>query len=178
MMHIRPRTPDDTVWTGMHEIYNKYLQRKGFKDIYSPFQQISARDSFLVYYTGENPKDLIGFTKIKKYWMTDDMDHEDHLFPEHQLDYINNMLLGVESVLHCNVLPISQITMDMEIQWAKKEKATHFYMGSGYEKSSEYKAHWSGFEWWTGTEWSNNKRKFLRLCKRDSELKLISDLAK
>jgi hypothetical protein len=43
-------------------------------------------------------------------------------------------------------------------------------MGSGYEKSSEYKAKYKGFEWWTGTEWSTNKKLYKRLCRRDSKL--------
>ena len=174
-MHIKPHTPDDTVWTGMHEIYNKYMKRKGFADMYSPFQQIVERDSFLVYYLGDSPKDLVGFTKIKKYYI-DDGDQEDLLYPEIAM-HNERHLLAVESVLHCNTVSISQVSLDMEIQWAKKQGASHLYMGSGYENGSLYKAHWSGFEWWSGTQWSDSKRKFIKLCKNDSELKLISDLA-
>ena len=66
--------------------------------------------------------------------------------------------------------------MDMELQWASENYVAHFYMGSGYEKSSEYKANYKGFEWWTGVEWSTNKKLYRRLCKRDSKLSDFSAL--
>lgn len=177
MMHIKPKTPDDTMWTGMHEIYKDYIKRKGFRDMYSPFQQIQPRDSFLVYYLGDRPNKLIGFTKIKQYYHEEQDMTGPLLFPDQEEGDMITYSVGVESVMHCNTIPISQITMDMEIQWAREQKTAYFYMGSGYENGSQYKAHWPGFQWWTGTEWSTNKRKYLKLCKTDSELKLISDLA-
>ena len=52
----------------------------------------------------------------------------------------------------------------------------NYYLGSGYEKSSEYKANYKGFEWWTGAEWSKNKRLYRRLCRRDSTIENFSAL--
>ncbi len=54
-------------------------------------------------------------------------------------------------------MPVSDITLDLELQWASKNHVGYFYMGSGYEKSSEYKANYAGFEWWTGTAWNNSQ---------------------
>ena len=50
-------------------------------------------------------------------------------------------------------------------------------MGPGYEKGSIYKAHIQGFEWWTGSEWSTDKNKYIQLCERDSKLKTIKELS-
>jgi hypothetical protein len=49
-------------------------------------------------------------------------------------------------------------------------------MGSGYEQGSEYKASYKGFEWWTGTEWSTDKKLYKRLCRRDSRIDSFRDL--
>ena len=66
--------------------------------------------------------------------------------------------------------------LELELQWASAEGIPYFYMGSGYEQSSEYKAKWRGFQWWTGIEWSTNKRQYRRLCRRDSRLTNFSAL--
>jgi hypothetical protein len=66
MKEIFPRRREDTVWTGMHQLYDQYIQRKGFRDLYNPFEHINERDSFLVFYIGD-VNQLIGFTKIKRY---------------------------------------------------------------------------------------------------------------
>ena len=84
--------------------------------------------------------------------------------------------MGLESVVHANNIPISDITLDMEIQWAQDNHTAYFYMGSGYELSSEYKANYRGFEWWTGTEWSTNKKQYRRLCRRDSRIESLKDV--
>ena len=82
----------------------------------------------------------------------------------------------MESVLHANTVPISDITLDLELIWAQENLIGSYYLGSGYERSSEYKANYKGFEWWTGTEWSKNKRLYRRLCRRDSALNDFSSL--
>ncbi len=67
-------------------------------------------------------------------------------------------------------------TLDLELIWAQEHMIDNYYMGPGYEKSSEYKANYRGFQWWTGSEWSTNKRQYRRLCKRDSKLTEFSSL--
>ena len=87
-------------------------------------------------------------------------------------------LAGLESCLHANIVPISDITLDLELEWAADNHVAYFYMGSGYELSSEYKANYRGFEWWTGTEWSTNKKLYRSLCRRDSRIDSLADVAK
>ena len=160
---------------GLPKIYRTYMKRKGFKQDYNPFNHFHVRDSFLIFYTDTIDK-VIAFTKLKKYHYQEDA------FGGHtrQLgDYNEGMWwAGFESVIHCNLSPISQLTLDIEIAWAKENKAEYFYMGSGYEISSQYKSKWEGFEWWTGTKWSKSKKLYQKLCRSDTRTQSLQDVSK
>ena len=173
MMEIRPEQHNIEM-TGLRSVYQKYIKRTGFRDLYDPFAHVQDRDAFLIYYV-DDVTNIIGFSKIKRYW-----------FQEELLNYNSRRDLArlhpdqcyaVESVLHANTVPISKVTVDMEATWAKKKGVNEFYLGSGYERSSIYKSTFRGFEWWTGIEWSTNKKQYVQLCERDSSLKKITDLA-
>ena len=153
---------------GLPHIYERYMKRKKFGADYDPFGHYHARDQFMIFYTG-TADNILGFTKQKRYRYEDD--HYSTID-----SYDSRDLHGIESVIHANTVPISDITLDMEIEWASNNYVSYFYMGSGYELSSEYKANYRGFEWWTGTEWSRNKRQYRRLCKRDSRIESLRDL--
>ena len=135
---------------GLPDIYNRYMKRKKFGADYDPFANYHARDQFMIFYTG-TADNIIGFTKQKKYRY-----QEDYTGP--QIDDLHDdfTLAGLESSIHANTVPVSAITMDLEMMWAANRGVSYYYMGSGYEQSSEYKASWRGFEWWTGVEWSTN----------------------
>ena len=149
-------------------IYKQYMKRKNFGADYDPFGHYHPRDQFMVFYLG-TADNIVGFTKQKKYRYQEDM--------YSSIDnYDSKDLAGLESVIHANTIPISDITLDMEIEWAHNNHVRYFYMGSGYENSSEYKANYRGFEWWTGAEWSTNKKQYRRLCKRDSRIETLRDL--
>ena len=149
-------------------IYKQYMKRKNFGADYDPFGHYHPRDQFMVFYLG-TADNVVGFTKQKRYRYEDD--HYSTIS-----SYDSNDLAGIESVIHANTIPISDVTLDMEIQWASENYVRHFYMGSGYEVSSEYKANYRGFEWWTGSEWSRDKKLYKRLCRRDSRLTDFSAL--
>ena len=152
---------------GLQHIYKQYMKRKGFKMDYNPFAHYHKRDQFMIFYTGK-PNNIIGFTKQKKYTHQEDYETiEDIGAPD---------LMGLESVIHANTVPISNITLDLELIWARDNMIESYYLGSGYEKSSEYKANYKGFEWWTGSEWRKNKKLYKRLCRRDSTLENFSAL--
>jgi len=153
---------------GLPTIYDKYMKRKKFSEDYGPFDNYHARDQFMLFYT-RSADNILGFTKQKRYRYEDD--HYSTIS-----SYDSQDLHGLESVLHANTVPISDITLDMEIEWAANNYVSYFYMGSGYETSSEYKANYRGFEWWTGTEWSTNKKQYRRLCRRDSRIENLRDL--
>lgn len=48
-----------------------------------------------------------------------------------------------------------------------EKKINYHYYGEGYELSTLYKNNISGFEWWTGSEWSTDKEKYKKLCQED-----------
>jgi hypothetical protein len=144
------------------------MKRKKFGVDYDPFSHYHPRDQFMLFYTG-TADNILGFTKQKRYR------YEDEHYSTID-SYDAKDLHGLESVIHANTVPISDITLDMEIEWAANNYVSYFYMGSGYELSSEYKANYRGFEWWTGTEWSTNKKQYRRLCKRDSRIESLRDL--
>ena len=139
---------------GLPHIYTQYMKRKEFTQDYDPFSNYHPRDQFMIFYTG-TADNILGVT-------IDSYDSKD--------------LHGLESVIHANTVPISDITLDLEIEWASSNYVSYFYMGSGYELSSEYKANYKGFEWWTGTKWSTNKKQYRRLCRRDSKIETLRDL--
>ena len=151
---------------GLPHIYEKYMSRKKFSADYDPFSHYHRRDQFMLFYTG-TADNILGFTKQKRYRYQEDNYDIDERFPD---------LAGLESVIHANTVPISGLTLDLELEWAAENYVAHFYMGSGYELSSEYKANYRGFEWWTGTEWSTNKKQYRRLCKRDSKIETLAEL--
>ena len=149
-------------------IYKQYMKRKKFGADYDPFGHYHQRDQFMIFYL-DTADNIVGFTKQKRYrYQEDNYSTIDN--------YDSQDLAGLESVIHANTIPISDITLDMEIEWASNNYVRYFYMGSGYENSSEYKANYKGFEWWTGTEWSTNKKQYRRLCRRDSKLSGFSEL--
>ena len=151
---------------GLPHIYRQYMKRKGFGCDYDPFAHYHTRDQFMIFYLGTADR-VVGFTKQKRY---DDKQN-------YQIEGIDSfMCAGVESVIHANTIPIGAECLELELQWADEQRIPHYYLGSGYEQSSEYKAKWKGFEWWTGTEWSTNKKQYRRLCRRDSRLKDFSAL--
>ena len=150
------------------QIYTQYMKRKKFGADYDPFRHYHARDQFMVFYIG-TADNVVGFTKQKRYRFQEDN--------YSTIDtYDSRDLAGLESCIHANTVPITDITLDMEIEWASNNYVRYFYMGSGYENSSEYKANYRGFEWWTGAEWSRNKKQYKRLCRRDSRLNDFSAL--
>ena len=153
---------------GLPDIYKRYMERKNFGADYDPFANYHRRDQFMIFYTG-TADNILGFTKQKRYRYQEDN------YP--QVDAFDSQdLAGLESVIHANTIPISDITLDLEIEWAANNYVRYFYMGSGYELSSEYKANYRGFEWWTGTEWSRNKKEYRRLCRRDSKIENLRDI--
>ena len=149
-------------------IYKQYMKRKNFGADYDPFAHYHARDQFMVFYLG-TADNIVGFTKQKKYrYQEDNYSTID--------TYDSRDLAGLESVVHANTIPISDITLDLEIEWASNNFVRYFYMGSGYEQSSEYKANYAGFQWWTGTRWSTDKRQYRKLCRRDSRIETLKDV--
>ena len=167
MLEIRP-VDGMLKLTGMENLYHEFLRKKGYRDLYNPLRHIHQRDSFLVYYI-DDVSNMIGFTKIKKYRWEEDI---------HDENFDDNMqyLTGIETHMHCSTEDIGLITLEMEIEWAAAKHCRYLYLGPGYEKSAIYKSFIPGFQWWTGQKWSKNAEQYRSSCKKDSEIKNISDL--
>lgn len=141
------------------QLWYRYLDDKQYEPIYDPFVS-SDRDIWMEYYW---PKvdylnGLRGFTKFIKY---------------------NG---GLESQFNAYVIHVEwefgREMLNCEVEYARSLGLEYLYIGSGYEKSSIYKAYLSGFEWWNGVEWSNDKNEYIALCKRDSSVATLADLNK
>jgi hypothetical protein len=148
---------------GLPKIYREYMKKKKFNADYTPFSTFHPRDRFMIFYIGQEDN-IVAFTKIKMYGAGDGN------------GFNTDIPYAYESVLHACSLPISHITLDIELGWARGTGCDYYMLGSGYEKSSDYKSKYSGFEWWTGTEWSTSRKQYGKLCRRDSRLKTIADL--
>ena len=52
------------------------------------------------------------------------------------------------------------------------------YVCPGYERTCIWKSRFPGFEFWTGSKWSRDKKVYTELCITDSEIKDVDDLDK
>jgi hypothetical protein len=160
-------------WTGLQKVYDTYLKRTGFRNKQNPLTHISERDTFILYYIDEITN-LIGFTKIKRYWYQEELLSLNHTIRNRE--QIKDDCMAIESVIHANTVPIAKTVLEMELAWAKRKNASYFYMGSGYERSSIYRSTMPGFQWWTGVTWSSSCKQYQKLCERDSKTKIIRDI--
>ena len=74
-------------------------------------------------------------------------------------------------------LKIGINSLKHELAWAKHNGYEYVYLGPGYEEGCIYKSDLQGFEWWTGSIWSQNKDEYIELCNRDSKIQTIHELS-
>jgi hypothetical protein len=139
----------------IRNIYDHYVRIKNYKDHYAIFDD-HDRASWLLVYDCNLP---IAFTKLIHYQG------------------------GLESQYnawnyHKPGLFIGKNLVHYEAAVALENHLDYLYIGAGYEKGCLYKAEYNGFEWWTGTEWSEDKIKYRELCVRDSTINSLEDLSK
>jgi hypothetical protein len=140
--------------TEMDHIYTAYCYHKKFRKYFEVGEHL-PEDRFIEYRLSG---DFVAWTKLRHYT---ESSVETCLFV---WDYADpEARLGDTSLGH-------------EIAWAKSAGYRYVYLGPGYERSSQYKARISGFEWWTGSEWSRDVERYRWLCKRDSRISSVSDL--
>jgi len=146
--------PTPAQFTEMDHIYTSYCYYKKFKKYFEIGQRLE-QDRFMAYYHDDI---FVAWAKLRHYT---EQSIETAMFV---WDYsLPHTRLGSRSLEH-------------EIAWAKKEGYRYVYLGPGYEKSSIYKAEVQGFEWWNGDVWSQDREHYVWLCRRDSKVKLPSDL--
>ena len=138
----------------VNKIYKEYIDYKQFNEKYDVSVD-PERTSWLILKDKGEP---VAFTKFNKYDG------------------------GIESQFtawnyHKPKLSIGKAIVDYEISIAEKLGYEYLYIGQGCENGSKYKADFSGFEWWTGSEWSKDKELYKKLCSRDSEINNLNQLA-
>jgi arginyl-tRNA--protein-N-Asp/Glu arginylyltransferase len=69
-------------------------------------------------------------------------------------------------------LSLGTIAQMMECETAKLLNCEYVYLLGGYEKCCEYKANYSGFEFWTGKEWSTDTDLYKALVTRDENINI------
>jgi len=134
-------------------IWCNYLARKGFNLLYDPGH---TDPDALWLVARDRAGTAAGFTKLHAY----------HGGLESQYN-----AYAAESA------NLGRIMIDHEVALAKTQGLSYLYIGSGYEQSSAYKAHLPGFEWWTGSKWSTDRKTYLNLCQRDSKINSLAALA-
>jgi hypothetical protein len=136
-------------------IYDEYLKIKNYEDFYNIFED-PKRTSWLLVKDDGIP---VAFTKLIQYKG------------------------GLESQFtawnyHKPKLSIGRQLVNYEVEIALEKKLDYLYIGQGYEKSCLYKSEYKGFEWWTGSEWSKDIKRYKELCTRDSSINTLEDLSK
>jgi len=136
-------------------IYTEYCKKRGYKKYFEVNESLDW-DKFIGYTNKDSA--LIAWSKLREYSKNS---IETVLFA---WDYAEpDLKLGLKSLEH-------------ELAWAKQIGYQYVYMGPGYETSSIYKSRMTGFEWWTGAEWSSDTDKYTWLCQRDSKISRCADL--
>ena len=136
------------------DIWHIYITNKNYPSIYEPFIP-STRDCYMEYYVND---ELVGFTKFIKY--NGGLESQFNAYIPHKKEKYGLDMLN------------------FEVNCAAQLGLSYLYIGSGYERSSIYKAHLDGFEWWTGGYWSQDKQMYIDLCNRDSKITTIKELCK
>jgi hypothetical protein len=152
-IEITPYT-SPAVSSTVSKIYRQYLDYKNFDEEYNIFSDLGRTEWLILKDEGEP----VASTKFNRY---------------------NG---GIESQFtawnyHKPKMSIGKIIVDYEVAYAKLLNYDYLYIGQGYESGSKYKADFAGFEWWTGSEWSEDKELYKKLCTRDSQINSLNQLA-
>jgi hypothetical protein len=70
-------------------------------------------------------------------------------------------------------LSLGTVAQYYECETAKILGCEYVYLLGGYEKCCEYKSNYTGFEFWTGQEWSTDVGLYKQLVERDEKIKII-----
>jgi hypothetical protein len=72
-------------------------------------------------------------------------------------------------------LELGKLSQFWEMDVCRLRGIRYHNLCSGYEKSSIWKSKLPGFEWWTGTKWSKDKKLYKTLCENETDLRLVHD---
>ncbi len=135
----------------LEPIYEKYLEHKSYNKNNLTIDDIIHNSNQILLYYKKNK--LIAFLAFKSFG-------DAFLSVEFAWDYEEPDL------------SLGHVSRHVESILAKQRGCRYIYMSSGYEKCSLYKADYPGFEWWTGSEWSNDVDRYRQLCYLDSQVEI------
>ena len=151
---IHKKTLTDQEFQEVEEVYQKFLDYKGFNKI-NELLPDNPRTSWLL--------------------CKSDRIHAFTMFTEYDGALESNLTAWDYSEIKKS---IGKHIIGYEVEIARQKGLEHLYIGPGYGKSAIYKAYLKGFQWWTGMEWSNDIDKYISLCERDNTILTIEDLSK
>lgn len=127
------------------ELYENYCTYHGFKRSIT-WEQLFTGSVISYYYQGA----LIGYSAVEQY---------------------ESAFLATQFVWNYKEpkLSLGKVAQMIECRIAENLGCTAVYILGGYEKCCLYKADYSGFEWWTGKKWSQDKELYKSLCNRDDK---------
>lgn len=130
------------------ELYQKYLDHHGFERTIT-WEQLFTGNMITYSQLG----DVIGYSAVEQY--------DDALIATQFVwDYANPKL------------SLGKVAQMYECEVAKMLDCKYVYILGGYEQCCLYKSDFYGFEWWTGTTWSQDKDLYKKLCLRDEAAKI------
>jgi len=125
------------------ELYQQYLDYHGF-DRTITWEQLFTGKMLCYYYEHT----LIGYSLVDQY---------------------NEALVATQFVWNYEEpkLSLGRVAQYYECQLAAFLGCKYVYILGGYEQCCMYKSDFYGFQWWTGKEWSEDKKLYKKLCERD-----------
>lgn len=146
---------DPVPHTELDHIYSAYCLHKGYRKYFEIKEHLDW-DQYIGYRDVNH--ELCAWSKLRHYSA---QALETVLFAWDYADPAQR--LGEKSLWH-------------ELAWAKQRGYRWVYMGPGYEKNNLYKSKVTGFEWWTGSSWSQDIDHYVWLCQRDSRISSCLEL--
>ena len=139
----------------LYNIYYKYVKHKKYEDYMSKSAFLNSYsgsdDLFIVY-------DDIAFSVVE-------ICSKNLISHQFCWDYANPDL------------SLGKFSTYVEVEFALKNNLNNVYLGPSYENHSVYKSYFSGFEFWTGRIWSEDKDAYKKLLQKDINHKSINDLS-
>ena len=143
-------------WSSYEEIWDTYLEKKGFPS------SLALRDLFKI-----DPEDK----RILEVYDYDELVAFSILRMEPA-----PVSLQFAWTYHDPKLSLGIHCQYFELNYFKDLGYAYNYVCPGYERTCIWKSRFPGFEFWTGTTWSQDKTAYAKLCERDSNLKEMDDL--
>lgn len=154
------RLPFEVIFTKeragyIFDIYRQYIEYKGYRSIDSDIVYEDDRTEYLILKDDNRP---VAFTKFQHY--QGGLESQINAWNYHK----PRLMLGKKMISY-------------EADYAVSLGLSHIYIGEGCEVGSIYKEDLPGFQWWTGSEWSEDKERYKNLCIRDSNVQTLYELA-